>query len=123
MRTDFYYDSCGVGKIHACVWTPEQSAKAVVQIIHGIAEYAERYDRLANYLNEHGYLVVAEDHMGHGKSIGKDGVPNSRKWLEIPQSYIKTNHSGKIELVVPDVAIPVMPAAAGRGPHHPPRRC
>ena len=90
MRTDFYYDSCGVGKIHACVWTPEQSAKAVVQIIHGIAEYAERYDRLANYLNEHGYLVVAEDHMGHGKSIGKDGVQGwfSGGWMNaVEDSY------------------------------------
>ena len=46
--------------------------KAVVQILHGIAEYVERYDDFANYLNSLGYLVVAEDHMGHGKSISKE---------------------------------------------------
>ena len=69
MRTDYYYDSLGGGKIHACRWTPEGEIKAIVQIVHGIAEYVERYDHLANYLNSHGILVVAEDHMGHGKSI------------------------------------------------------
>lgn len=70
MRTDHYYDSLGEGKIHYCRWTPEGTPKAVVQIIHGIAEYVERYDDFAEYLNSLGVLVVAEDHMGHGKSIG-----------------------------------------------------
>lgn len=74
MRKDLYYDSCGIGKIHACVWIPEGKPRAVLQIVHGIAEYVERYDHFAAYLNSLGYLVVAEDHMGHGKSIGKNGV-------------------------------------------------
>lgn len=69
MRTDFYYNSLGGGKIHGCRWTPEGEVKAIVQIVHGIAEYAMRYDDLANYLNSRGILVVAEDHMGHGQSI------------------------------------------------------
>lgn len=74
MRTDFYFDSCGAGRIHGCRWTPDGEPKAVLQIVHGIAEYIERYDDFAAFLNGLGYLVVAEDHMGHGKSIGKDGV-------------------------------------------------
>lgn len=74
MRTDHYYDSCGAGKIHYCRWTPEGEIKAVVQIVHGIAERVERYDRFARYLNSLGYLVVAEDHMGHGKSLDDNGV-------------------------------------------------
>ena len=69
MRTDFYYDSLGGGRIHACRWIPAGQIKAVVQIVHGIAEYAQRYDDFACFLNEQGILVVAEDHMGHGKSI------------------------------------------------------
>lgn len=69
MRTDFYYDSCGEGKIHGCRWTPEGEVRGIVQIIHGIAEFVERYDDFANYLNEKGILVVAEDHMGHGASM------------------------------------------------------
>ena len=69
MRTDFYYDSLGGGKIHACRWTPDGEVKAIVQFVHGIAEYALRYDDFANHLNSNGILVVAEDHMGHGGSI------------------------------------------------------
>ena len=69
MRTDHYFDSHGAGKIHYCRWTPEGEPKAVLQIVHGIAEFVERYDTFANYLNTLGYVVVAEDHMGHGKSI------------------------------------------------------
>lgn len=69
MRKDFWMDSQGKGTLHGCCWTPEGEPKAVLQIIHGIAEYVERYDDFANYLNWLGYVVVAEDHMGHGQSI------------------------------------------------------
>ena len=74
MRQDLWFDSCGAGKIHACRWTPEGEIKAVVQIIHGIAEFVERYDAFARYLNGLGFLVVAEDHMGHGQSINGNGI-------------------------------------------------
>ncbi len=74
VRTDFYYDSCGAGKIHGCRWSPDGDVEAVVQIVHGIAEYIERYDDFAEFLNRHGILVVAEDHMGHGKSIEHGGT-------------------------------------------------
>ena len=74
MREDFWYDSKGAGKIHGCRWTPEESPKAVVQIVHGIAEFVERYDEFAAYLNSLGFLVVAEDHMGHGQSVGENGI-------------------------------------------------
>ena len=66
--------SCGKGRIHASVWYPEREPKAVVQIVHGIAEHIARYDDFAQYLNQQGFLVVAEDHMGHGRSIGQDGI-------------------------------------------------
>lgn len=74
MRTDFWYDSKGAGKIHGCRWSPEGEPKAVVQILHGIAEFVERYDDFANFLTQHGFLVVAEDHMGHGQSINGGGI-------------------------------------------------
>ena len=75
MRTDIWYDS-GSGKcrIHGCRWTPEGDVKAVVQIVHGIAEFVERYDDFANFLASRGILVVAEDHMGHGQSINGEGI-------------------------------------------------
>ena len=74
MRQDIWFDSKGAGKIHACRWIPEGQPRAVVQILHGIAEFVERYDDFANFLNDQGVLVVAEDHMGHGQSINGDGI-------------------------------------------------
>lgn len=74
MRTDLWYDSKGAGSIHACKWTPEGEPRAVLQIVHGIAEFVERYDDFANFLTSHGFVVVAEDHMGHGQSINGDGI-------------------------------------------------
>ena len=38
MRQDLWFDSKGAGKIHACRWVPEGQPRAVMQIIHGIAD-------------------------------------------------------------------------------------
>ncbi|MFB9821897.1 alpha/beta fold hydrolase [Arthrobacter ramosus] len=46
--------------------------RVVVQIAHGLAEYATRYDRLANALTAAGFEVYANDHRGHGSSVGGD---------------------------------------------------
>lgn len=71
MRTEFFYPSAGQGTIRGYRWEPEDAPKAVVQIVHGIAEHIGRYDDFARFLNSHGFLVVAEDHMGHGGSVGE----------------------------------------------------
>lgn len=74
MRSDFWFDSHGAGRLHGCRWMPEGEPKAVLQIVHGIGEYVERYDQFASYLTERGFMVVAEDHMGHGQSINGEGI-------------------------------------------------
>ena len=68
MIKDFYYSSCGKGEIRARCWQPDRDPCGIVQIVHGVSEHIERYDDFAACLNAHGYLVVAQDHMGHGKS-------------------------------------------------------
>ena len=77
---EFYLDSCGGGRLHCAIWTPEGEPKAVVQLIHGIAEHIGRYDDFARFLNAHGYVVAADDHMGHGGSVenGTYFVGNAR---------------------------------------------
>lgn len=67
---EFEFPSKGAGMIHAYRWEPEGAPVAVVQLVHGIAEYMPRYDDFAKFLTSKGALVVAEDHMGHGKSHG-----------------------------------------------------
>jgi len=49
-------------------WLATPSAKAVVQIVHGITEHAGRYARLAAALTRAGYHVYANDHRGHGRT-------------------------------------------------------
>ena len=60
--------------LHCTIWEPEQEPKGIVQIIHGVAEHTERYDTFARFLNQHGYLVVGEDHPGHGKTADVDSL-------------------------------------------------
>lgn len=55
--------------IHAVQWLPEQKPRAILQIVHGMAEYAERYEPFAKFLTEQGFLVVGHDHLGHGASV------------------------------------------------------
>lgn len=74
MRESFTIPSNGIGQLHCCRWMPEGEPKAVLQIVHGIAEYIERYDDFAGFLNGLGYVVVAEDHMGHGQTVGAEGT-------------------------------------------------
>lgn len=87
MRQDFFYPSQGAGQIHACRWLPEGEPRAVVQIIHGIAEFAERYDDFANFLTARGFLVVAEDHMGHGQSAGPVGYFHGGWFTAVADTY------------------------------------
>lgn len=73
-KEDIYYDSRDkLHKIHAVKWIPEDdNIKCIVQLVHGMAEYIERYDAFASYLAERGILVVGNDHLGHGGSIREE---------------------------------------------------
>lgn len=70
MKNEFYYPSKdGMTQIHAIEWKPEKEVKAVLQICHGMVEYIDRYHDFAEFLSQHGYYVVGNDHLGHGKSV------------------------------------------------------
>jgi alpha-beta hydrolase superfamily lysophospholipase len=47
-------------------WLPESAPRATVQIVHGWAEHAGRYARLAELLCQQGFAVYAHDMRGHG---------------------------------------------------------
>ena len=73
VKLEFYYPSSdGKTQIHAIRWEPEGKPKAIVQIIHGMVEFIDRYDEFARFLVEHDYLVCGEDHLGHGASVISD---------------------------------------------------
>jgi alpha-beta hydrolase superfamily lysophospholipase len=45
---------------------PEEPPKALIQVVHGMAEHSARYARAARVLTQHRYAVYADDHRGHG---------------------------------------------------------
>ena len=49
-------------------WEAEGEAKGVIQISHGMTEYACRYDYFAKKFSENGFIVYAHDHRGHGET-------------------------------------------------------
>lgn len=48
--------------------TETQAPRAVVQLVHGMAEHIGRYDQFAAFLAEAGFAVCGHDHIGHGAS-------------------------------------------------------
>lgn len=69
-KEEFYYPSAdGITQIHAIKWVPSEKVIGIVQIAHGMAEHIERYDEFARFLAAKKFLVCANDHLGHGKSV------------------------------------------------------
>lgn len=57
--------------VHAIIWYKEDSAssaRGIVQLAHGMNEYAERYTPLAKFLTDNDFVVCANDHLGHGET-------------------------------------------------------
>nr|WP_300338887.1 alpha/beta hydrolase [Actinomyces sp.] len=48
---------------------PTDQPRAVIQLVHGMAEHSARYERFATRATQAGYAVVADDHRGHGGTI------------------------------------------------------
>ena len=71
IKEEFYFDSRdGENRIHAVRYTPDDgNVRGIVQIVHGMAEYVERYENLAEFLTKRGIVVTGEEHLGHGKSV------------------------------------------------------
>ncbi|WP_030374726.1 alpha/beta fold hydrolase [Streptomyces rimosus] len=86
VQQDFHEAADGV-RVATYTWVPESARpRALVQIAHGAAEHAMRYDRFARFLTGHGYVVIASDHRGHGAtaaSTGGPGVAGDDGWRAI----------------------------------------
>lgn len=76
IKNEFYYPSAdGKTQIHAVEWKPETEIKGVIQIAHGVTEYILRYENFAEFFTQKGFVVVGNDHLGHGQSIAPNGKP------------------------------------------------
>lgn len=69
IREDFFYSHDKRTKIFYYECKPDTSeTKAIVQIVHGMAEHIDRYLNFAEFLTDNGYVVFMHDFISHGKS-------------------------------------------------------
>ena len=76
IRKEYSYPSVtGIADIFARSWAPaDGEIKAVLQLVHGMAEYGERYEEMGKAFCEAGYAFIINDHIGHGKSVASKPV-------------------------------------------------
>ncbi|MDR0601814.1 MAG: lysophospholipase [Treponema sp.] len=54
--------------VKAWIYTPIRKPRGIVQVVHGFGDHSRRYFHLILELNEAGFVVCADDHVGHGKT-------------------------------------------------------
>lgn len=79
----FFASIRGVDIYYQC-WLPEDEPRAVLLIVHGLAEHSGRYMNVVDHFVPLGYAVYSIDHLGHGKSDG------TRVYVKKFNDYIDT---------------------------------
>jgi alpha-beta hydrolase superfamily lysophospholipase len=101
--SELSYKSADGTKIAAYRWEPENAApRAAVQITHGMGEHAQRYEHVAQALNDAGFVVYAQDHRGHGASgdpaaygdLGEGGWTGLVTDIGLLSEKIRADHPG-----------------------------
>ncbi len=93
--TTFTFTDAGGWEIFTYKWAPDEWAgplKGAVQVVHGAAEHAGRYERFAKFLNARGYVVYGDDHRGHGKTAGdlaRAGIAGENGWEYMLQGELQ----------------------------------
>lgn len=60
--------------IEMYVWDQVELPKGVVKIAHGMVEHSARYNDFALFLNSNGFIVVMNDHRGHGLTANANSL-------------------------------------------------
>ncbi|MBU1145427.1 MAG: alpha/beta hydrolase [Firmicutes bacterium] len=91
-------------QIHVYLYEPKIEIIGIVHIIHGASEHFARYGLFAEFLNEHGFLVIGCDILGHGLSTStndyvhfadKKGDLLAFESVELVKDYIETHYPKK----------------------------
>lgn len=87
-----------IDELQLYIWEPEDSPKAIIQLSHGMVEYLGRYNDFAGYLSKCGFIVIGNDHLGHGltakeEDLGYFGEGKSRTVVD--DLYLVTEYAKK----------------------------
>ncbi len=90
---EFEFAASDGTSLHCYRWSPTSKPRAAIHIAHGMGEHAARYDALGRELANEGYLVVADDHRGHGRTAapGTHGDLGSDGWNRVVQDFREIN--------------------------------
>ena len=64
-----FTSSNGITPVSYYIYEPKTEAKALVQIVHGMSEFIERYESFIDFLCANSIAVCGNDHIGHGASV------------------------------------------------------
>jgi len=74
MTSNSFHLNCISGiKLFAQEWLPKENPKAIIILIHGMGEHSSRYEHVAQFFTDNGFIFMSCDRSGHGKSEGKRG--------------------------------------------------
>ena len=61
-------------QVYGWIYVPACKPVGIIQLIHGFGEHSRRYLHMITSFNEAGYIVAADDHVGHGKTAVENGI-------------------------------------------------
>lgn len=61
-------------KVQAWIYVPATDPVGIVQLVHGFGEHSRRYFHMIVRYLEAGFIVAADDHVGHGKTAELNGT-------------------------------------------------
>ncbi len=68
-----FLSSDGNTEINTRVWE-DKKPEFILQLVHGMCEYIDRYDDFACFIAKNGGIVYGNDHLGHGYTKDENGT-------------------------------------------------
>jgi alpha-beta hydrolase superfamily lysophospholipase len=81
-------------------WDPAGAPRGIVQLTHGMGEHLLRYEPLATALTQAGFVVVGQDHRGHGATAHEErwGELGAGGWDELVRDIGRVGAQVRAEL-------------------------
>jgi alpha-beta hydrolase superfamily lysophospholipase len=93
-------------------WDPSGPPRGIVQLTHGMGEHLLRYEPLAGVLTAVGFVVIGQDHRGHGASAqGEWGALGEGGWDELVRDIGRVSGAARTDF--PDLPLVLLGHSMG----------
>ena len=82
-------------QVQAWIYVPAAEPIGVIQLVHGFGEHSRRYLHMISHFLDAGFVVAADDHVGHGRTAalsdtwGNWGEKGSHTMMEEASSWVR----------------------------------